>query len=485
VYRIAGVKEDHRYMFTLLKREDVEKIHSLSLKVLNDVGIEVDSKEALAILKNAGARISPEKKRAYIPASLVEDALNHAPSSFTIYGREEGTGLDFKRGSEILFGGSGVPSLIHDSEDGTRRDAKLKDFITVTRLFDGLPNVDLVTDSCTFGDVAGKDRDITALFHLANNTKKPLLLHITFANEEDFDHIIEMTNILKTNAFSGNPFVIFRISPMISPLRLEKVHTNHLIKTARAGIPVCPVSAPQAGMSAPASLAGTLTLMNAEVLALLVISQFANPEIAFLYGPFPEVTNFMTGDTLIASPEALLLNAAANQLAEFYDLPNWATVCRTDSKTLDIQAGYESSFGVLLISLCGPTYVSAVSGLLESAFCLSLEKIVIDDEIVGMAKRILKGIGTTPDHFAYELIACVGPAGNFLAEVHTVEFMRRDFFSPRVSELSNWNKWIGNGKPNAIKKSSERAKQIISSHSTPSLPENIVMKIKDLIPNIT
>jgi trimethylamine--corrinoid protein Co-methyltransferase len=472
-------------MFAPLKREDVEKIHYLSLKILNDVGVNVDSKEALAILKNGGARLDSEKKLVFIPADLVEDALREVPSSFTIYGRDDKRKLEFKRGSEILFGGSGVPSLIHDIEDGTRRDAKLKDFISITRLFDGLPNVNLVTDSCTFTDVAGKDRDITALFHLANNTIKPLLLHITFADEADFDHIIRLTDFLRGNVYSGKPFVIFRISPMISPLRLDKVHTNHLIKAARSDIPVCPVSAPQAGISAPVSLAGTLTLMNAEVLVLLVISYLANPNTAFLYGPFPEVTNFMTGDTLIASPEALLLNAAANQLAEFYGLPNWVTVSRTDSKILDIQAGYESSFGVLLISLCGPTYVSAVSGLLESALCLSLEKIVIDDEIVGMAKRIMKGIGTTPDHYAYELIASIGPGGNFLAEEHTVEFMRSDFFSPRVSELSNWNKWVGDGKPNARKKATERAKQIIASHSTPLLPKNISIKIKDLIPNIT
>ncbi|UCB44810.1 MAG: trimethylamine methyltransferase family protein [Spirochaetota bacterium] len=472
-------------MFAPLKKANVEKIHSLSLKILNDVGIEVESKEARTILKNAGARISPEEKRVYIPASLVEDALKKAPSSFAIYGRKKEIRLDFKRGSEAIFGGSGVPSLIHDPEDGTRRDAKLKDFISVTRLFDGLSNVDLVTDSCTFVDVAGKDRDITALFHLANNTRKPLLLHITFTNEEDFDHIIEMTNILKTNVFSGNPFIIFRISPMISPLRLDKVHTNHLIKTARADIPVCPVSAPQAGMSAPASLAGTLSMMNAEVLALLVMSQCANPEIAFLYGPFPEVTNFMTGNTLVASPEAFLLNIAANQLAEFYNLPNWTTVCRTDSKILDIQTGYESSFGVLLISLCRPTYVSAVSGLLESSFCISLEKIVIDDEIVGMVKRVMKGIDTGPDHYAYELISSIGPGGNFLAEEHTVEYMRKEFFIPRVSELSNWNKWASSGKPTALTKAKERVKQIVASHSTSSLSDSILKQIKDVMPDIT
>ena len=96
-------------MFAPLKREDVEKVHSLSLKILSDVGIEVGSKETLAILKDAGARIVPEKKRAYISPSMVEEALRDALSSFTIYGREEGKRLQFKRGRETLFGGSGVP----------------------------------------------------------------------------------------------------------------------------------------------------------------------------------------------------------------------------------------------------------------------------------------------------------------------------------------------------------------------------------------
>ncbi|MBN2322171.1 MAG: trimethylamine methyltransferase family protein [Spirochaetes bacterium] len=474
-----------RRMIMPLKRRNVKEIHSVSVKILDNVGIMVESEEAVRILHNAGARIIPETKRVCIPPALVEDALRKAPSSFSICGREEGLTLEFKRGSKPLFGGSGVPSIIHDLETGKRRDATLEDYIYIVRLLDGLSNVDLVTDSCTFCDVAGKNRDITALFHLANNTKKPLLLHITFSREEDFGRIIDMTDLLKKNIFSGRPFVIFRISPMISPLRLDEVHTNHLITAARADIPVCPVSAPQAGMNAPVTLAGALSLMNAEVLALLVVTQCAHPSTPFIYGPYPEVTNFLTGGTRIASAEALLLNIAANQLAEYYGLPNWVTVCRTDSKTLDIQAGYENSLGALPAALSGATYVSAISGLLESALSLSFEKLVIDDEIIGMVKRISKGIQTTKDHYAYGLIESIGPGGTFLAERHTVDHMREEYFFPKLSGISDLNKRAEQETPCALKNANIRAKQIIASHSIPPLPDSIVKKITRLMPDST
>jgi len=471
-------------MFMPLKKENLEKIHSLSLRVLDKVGIEIGSEKALKILKDAGARVALEKKRAYIPPPVVEKALKNVPSSFTIYGRQKGKKLQFKRGENILFGGSGVPSLIYDAKTGLRQNAKLKDFISIIKLFNGLPNVDLVTDSCTFTDIPAVDRDMVALFHMTVNTQKPFLLHITFTDEENFSRLITMTSFLKESVFAGKQFVIFRISPLISPLKLDEVQLNHLINTAAADIPLCPVSMPQAGMSSPASLAGTVVVMNAEILTLLVISQVVRPGVAFLYAPVPEITNFMTGNILLASPEVLLLNIAANQLAEYYNLPNWATACRTDSKILDIQAGYESSFGVLLMAICGATYVSAISGLLESAFSFSLEKAVIDDEIVGMTKRVLKGIATTPEHYAFELIASVGPGGNFLFEQHTVEYMRKEFFYPEVSELSSWSGWEKKGKSTALKKAREKAEKIIASHSISPLPDDVIKQIRDTFPNV-
>lgn len=470
-------------MFLPFTKQSVEKTHQISLEILDKVGIEVGSKKALAILKEKGARIIPDKKRACITPLMVEKALEDVPSSFTLYGRGGHREARFRR-KNMLFGSSGVPSVVYDLETGQRRQAQLEDFIGITRLLDGLSHVDVVTDTLTFSGVSGEQRDTHALFHLANNTQKPLTLHITFTDERSFNRLITLTNLLKETVFEGKQFVIFRISPLMSPLKLDDTQLNHLISAARENIPVYPVSMPQAGVSSPATLAGTLAVANAEILALLVIVQAAKPGTAFVYGPVPDTTNFMTGQMLTASPETVLLNAAATQLADYYNLPNWATVGRTDSNILDIQAGYEQSLGVPLVALSGATYMSAVGGFLESVCAVSFEKFVIDNEIVGMTKRILKGIKTDPEHYAFELISSVGPGGNFLDQHHTVKYMREEYFTPTVSELSGWNEWKRNGEPTALQRAHKRATEIIESLPASPLSPEIVNRIKKVFPDI-
>jgi trimethylamine--corrinoid protein Co-methyltransferase len=187
---------------------------------------------------------------------------------------------------------------------------------------------------------------------------------------------------------------------------------------------------------------------------------------------------------LTGSPELPLLNAAATQLAEHYGLPNWATAGRTESKLLDIQAGYEYSFSVPWVALSGATYISAIGGFLESVCTLSFEKFVIDDEVVEMVKRIQRGIDTDDEHCALDLISSVGSGGNFLGEEHTVQHMRKDFFLPSVGEISNWDEWNKKERPTALERARAKAKDTIAAHSVPPLPDDVVRQIRDVFPDI-
>ena len=471
-------------MFKPLRSDEIEKIHRMSLKVLEKTGIEVDSDEALTIFKDGGAQVVSEKNcnHVRIPPLMVEKALKSAPGSWIIYGRKEGSEVRFERGNPPLFGPSGVPFMIYDPETGVSHEAGLKDFVSIIKLLDGLPNVDKISDPCTITDIPIELRDISTFFHLINNTCKPI--SIDFSGEAGFKDAIMLVDMLKKTVFEGKTFVSFGFCPVISPLKTDKIPINQMIEAIKAGIPVGPITMVQSGVSAPATLAGTLIIMNAEILALIVLAQTTRPGVPILYGTIPGITNFMTGEMLTASPELPLLNAAASQLAEYYGLPNWATAGRTDSKILDIQAGYEQSFPIPWVALSGATYISAVGGFLESVCALSFEKFVIDDEIVGMVKRVLKGIDTSDEHCALDLILSIGPGGNFLGEEHTVKHMRSDFFSPSVSEISDRDEWIRKGKPTALKRARERAQSIIASHSTPPLPDDVIRQIKDAFPDI-
>jgi len=456
----------------------------MSLHVLDHTGIEVKSEKALAILKQGGARIVSEKNRnrVHIPSPMVEEALRAVPKAYVIYGRKQGSETRFERGNPPLFGPSGAPFIIYDLDTGVRREARLRDFVSFVKLLDGLPNVDSVTTPCTFTDIPKEVMEISTFFHLVNTTQKPLSMD--FSGESGFKEVISLVELLRETVFEGKPFVSFGFCPVISPLRLDKVPTDQLLETVRAGIPVAPITMAQPGVSAPATLAGTLIVMNAEILALTVLAQVTRPGAPFLYGTIPGMTNFMTGQMLTASPELPLLNAAATQLADYYGLPNWATAGRTDSKLFDIQAGYEYSFAIPWVALSGATYISAIGGFLESVCALSFEKFVIDDEVVGMTKRVLKGIDTDDEDCAVDLISSIGPGGNFLAEDHTINHMRKDFFSPTVAEISGWDDWNQKERPTALERARRKAKEIIASHPAPPLPDDVIRQTRDVFPDM-
>ena len=471
-------------IFKTLESATVENIHKNSLEVLAQTGIAVDSDKALELLKASGVRVTSDGGRhiAFLPERLVEESLKTVPRSYVLYGRGKGVEARFERGNPPLFGPSGVPHLVFENETCTRRQAGINDYLTFVKLLDGLSNVDFISPPCTFTDLPEETIDFATFFHLSNTTLKPF--SIDFSNDYGFRAVLSAVEILKESVYGGKPFVQFGFCPVISPLRLDHMGTDQLIDTAKAGIPVAPISMAQSGVSAPVTLAGTLTLMNAEVLSVLVVSQLARPGAPFLYGTIPGSTNFMTGDLLTASPELPLLNAAATQMADYYGIPNWATAGRTDSKMLDIQAGYEQASSIPWVALAGATYISAVGGFLQSVNVLSLEKFVIDNEVVGLVKRILKGIGTDDDHFALGLIHSVGPGGNFLAEAHTARHMRSEFHTSQISENSYWEAWLENGKPDALQRARKKADDIISSHAVPPLPDDIARKVKSILPNI-
>jgi len=471
-------------MFAPLQKEDVERIHRMSLEVLNQTGVEVKSEKALAIFKQGGARVLSEndRHRVHIPPPMVEEALRAVSKSYVVHGRKKGFETRFERGNPPLFGPSGVPFIIYDLETGVRREAGLSDFVSFIKLLDGLPNVDFITPPCTFTDIPEELRDISGFFHLVNHTQKPITMD--FSGESGFREVISLVGLLKETVFGGKTFTSFGFCPVISPLRLDRIPTEQLIEAVRAGIPVDPITMAQPGVSAPASLAGTLIIMNAELLSLVVLTQATKGGAPFLYGTIPGMTNFMTGKMLTASPELPLLNAAATQLAEYYHLPNWATAGRTESKLLDIQAGYEYAFAVPWVALAGATYISAIGGFLESVCALSFEKFVIDDEVIGMVKRVLRGIDTDSEHCALDLISSVGPGGTFLAEDHTINHMRRDFFSSSVGEISDWDEWNLRERPTALERARQKAKDTITSHAAPPLPDDVVRQIRDVFPDI-
>ena len=197
-----------------------------------------------------------------------------------------------------------------------------------------------------------------------------------------------------------------------------------------------------------------------------------------MYGSVATIADMRTMNYLSAGPETALLNASAAELAQYCKIPCYATAGMSDSKIPDVQSGYEKALSALTVALVGANYIHDAAGVLEFCTTISYEQVVIDNEIIGMVLRILRGIEVTKDSLAEELINKVGPGGNFMTEKHTVEHMRSEFFYPIVSNRLKREQWIKEGNKDGLKRAKEVVSKILRTHKPLPIPSEVNRRIK-------
>jgi len=215
----------------------------------------------------------------------------------------------------------------------------------------------------------------------------------------------------------------------------------------------------------------------------VMLTQIVNPGTPVILGSVATNTDLRNLNYLAGSIEMGLLNAAGAQMAQFYQLPFYATGGMTDSKVLDAQSGYESALTSLLCALAGANFIHDAAGLMEFALTACYEKFVIDNEILGMVMRAVEGIRVDDDTLAFDLIKQVGPGGNFVATKHTRHFMRSEHYQPLLSDRNSREEWEARGRKATYQRASEIVEQIIASHSY-SLPDVVRQQVLSEIPGI-
>ena len=178
-----------------------------------------------------------------------------------------------------------------------------------------------------------------------------------------------------------------------------------------------------------------------------------------------------------------LINAGGAQMAQFYKLPFYATGGMTDSKVLDAQSGYESSLTTMLCALAGSNFIHDAAGLMEFALTMCYEKLVIDNEIIGMVMRAVEGIRVDDEAIAFDLIKQTGPGGNFVTAKHTRQLMRTEHYRPTLSDRDNREDWAAAGSKSAMERASVKVKQLLSKR-TWELPGEIRGKVLSEIAGI-
>ena len=346
--------------------------------------------------------------------------------------------------------------------------------VQLARLVDALDNIHFYLVPVYPTDVEKEEVDIHTYYASLANTGKHVQAGV-YTVQGIRDTVAMCEQIAGgAEALRRRPLVSFITSWMVSPLLFATEVTTLLMETCRQGIPVVLSAAPMAGSTAPVTLAGMLAQLTAEQLAGVVLCQLVRRGAALLIGPIPATADMKTGRYLGGSAEFGLANAAMAQIAQFYHLPIYNSAGMTDAKIADIQAGIEKGMSTVLAALAGSNFIHHAAGMLENMNTVAPEQFVIDNEILGMTIRVLRGIEVSEETLALDVIDQVGPGGHYLMADHTLQHMRSEFYYPsRVIDRQGWDLWQKEGGQTARQRAIGLARDILQHHRPEPLPAEI------------
>jgi len=464
----------------VLSDEEILEIHWRSLSILSKVGVKVDHKEALELLRSIGAEVNLNSRVAKIPEYIVKEALDKTPNIVRLYYRDGRRFIELYGDNTYFDVGSAAYYYMDYKTNEIRRPVS-RDLAEVAKVADFLPNTHIMSTALVPSDIPEIIADRWRMYIVAKNCTKPIDTG-AFTLEGIPDAIKIMASIIGEENVSKKPFMIFAACPS-PPLKWSELTTQNLMDCAKHGIPVHIIPMPQTGGTSPATLAGSIVQSNAEFLAGLVIAQFTKPGSPIVYSGSPNVFDQRFATPCTGYIEVGLISAAISQLAKFYNIPSAAYTMVSDSKTVDPQSAIESSLGALISVLSGIN-MAIGSGMLLEENCISLIKLVIDDDIAGSTLRFAKGIHVDVDTLAEEVIREAGPGGLFLKHKHTREWWRKEHYIPRLFDKRTYDMWrkLGSKDLNTIAR--ENVEKILKEHVVETLPKDVERELDETMKSI-
>lgn len=452
----------------ILDEADIEAIDRAARIVLYHTGVDVHSKPARDVLASMGARTSPDSPRVLLSERAIDRALDAAPSEVLLASRDGKHDLRLPDGRpHVTTDGCGVNVL--DLDTGQRRPSTSKDLVDLTRVADALDSVDVVWPMVVAGDVPGEDHVLAETALSFENTAKNVEHEAT--SEDHAQRLVEMASAIAgdAEALRKRP-VLSSVQCPVSPLTLEAGATDALMVFARAGVPVVPISMILLGGSGPVDLAGSLVIANAENLASLCVSQGTAPGAPLIYSVSTGPIDMRTGSFAAGSPEAAVASVVGVELARHYGLPCLVGGLSADADSPGYQAAAEKVGAGLPPMLAGADLIAGV-GSLETDSTLSVEQLVLDDDLVSYGRKVAEPLRVDDETIHLDLISRVGPAGNFLKEMDTLKHFRQ-LWSPRMLLRDGFVEG-STAEARLRARAQARAKELLRTHKPPPLDPEV------------
>ncbi|MBT7906404.1 MAG: trimethylamine methyltransferase [Marinovum sp.] len=446
---------------------DMENINQAALTILENTGLADHFQELLDIVLPKGAFLNTHDRLCF-PRALMEDILAGAAKEFYVHARGERAGKDDMHctAESVYFANSGTAVTTFDAKNKSYRPSDLRDIYDFTRLVDRLENIHMLGDTVLATDVVDDfAHDMNTVYAILAGSQKPAC--ITFRDRSHIAPAIRLFDHASggEGSFMKKPSVIFGGCPIVSPLRIGRENMEIMIDTAKLGLTVDLAVPPQAGATAPATLAGTLVQTVAETLACVAIVNLISPGCPICFAAWPFITDLRSGSFTGGGGEQALIGAAAIQMGNYYGLPTSVGAGMTDAKIPDAQYGLEKALTFTLAAHAGANRLCEFGGMIGSLMGCSFESMVIDNEAGGMILRSLRGIEVSDETMAIDVIhQCAIDPGHFLGNPHTLNYMSTEFVYPQLLDRERSDTWEKEGKTDLLERARQSADAILTAH---------------------
>ena len=467
----------NRLGIEFLTEIDLEQIEETSYRLLEEVGILLDHKEATEMLNGIGCQIKGGRVR--IPRRAVELALQNLHPHKQIYNRDGSMAFQFGDG-KLRFHNGGGPPFIYDLENGERRSAILSDIVDITRLLDFLPHVDVITPLFGPQDVPDEMLAVASTHAMLSNTDKPIS-SAAIEKAEHVPYIVEMAVACSggIEAFKKHPCMSISVSP-ISPLNFSHEVTAAIIAVAKSGTPFHSLPAPSLGGTAPITMAAALAQQHAEVLASFVIAATAQPGALVSYCSRINPLDMRTAVSNWGGPEVGISGACAAQLAHRLGMACDSYGFSSNVSITDIQFAQKRFTNAFIPALAGVDILSGL-GSAESGMVGAHEIAVLDNELIGQIKHIIKGVEVNEETLAFGLMKDVITNDQiFLAEEHTIKYMRLG--AVWMSKIDQWHQTEnGDSMESVLTGARAQARDILNTHKPKPLAEAVQDELDEIL----
>jgi len=467
-----------RPKLNILSEEMVQQIIAEAYELLMDPGVRVHNAEALKLLAEAGARVDFETQIAYIPQELASKALETAPSDCYLYDLD-GEQVVHYGGDSVQFDPGSAAITVLDRETQQQRVPVTTDFADFVKLVETLPQLDAQSTAMICGDVPEEVGDLYRLYIALNFMRKPI---ITGAFRKDTwwtmkDMLVAVAG--SAEALAAKPIAVFDVCPS-PPLLWSDLTCQNMIDCARYGIPSELVSMPLTGATSPVTIAAAVVQHAAECMSGVTICQLAKEGAPIVWGGSPAAFDMREGTTPMGAVGTWMIDCAYTQVGKALNMPTHAYLGMTDAKVVDAQCGLESSGGAMLAALAGVNMVSG-AGMMDFESCQSFEKLVIDAEIIGMAKRLIAGVEARDDPIALDLIRKSGHRADYLTKMHTLKWFSKELYLPSaVIDRGSLDGWKNKGAKNTYERAQDRVNELLATYQPTPVSDELRAELRSL-----